>query len=342
MSKCWLVLCLLATSTAFAASFDCAKAKSPQEKAICASPDLSRADEQMAAAYTRALAATPSVMVEQVRADQRAWLNQLSVVCTPTKRHAGQNLVSCLLDDYEYRINQLQNLVLREPGVTFVWRSLFLNADDSDRGILRVWWPQAASDKTEWKRWNNAIEAAAQSLFTWKSGPQEWQSSWATFGDTVLTATIDTVNEQWIASTIEVGQDRDWHPLNGRIQFYWMLREGRELQAEDVFQRGTAWERELRKACAKSVHSLFSDGEGAPWGATLAYYWGEAQTESEVLSRITHNPRKYWQINQYGLTIDFLPYQEMCIGCGLDPITIPWHHLKPYLRASFVVPQEIR
>jgi uncharacterized protein YecT (DUF1311 family) len=239
MSKCWLVLCLLATSTAFAASLTGAKAKSPQEQAICASPDLSRADEQMAAAYTRALAETPSVMVEQVRTDQRAWLNHLALVCTPTARHAGQNLAGCLLGDYKFRISQLQNLVLRKQGVTFVWRSLFLhsgeNAPDGDLGILRVWWPQAASDKTEWERWNNAIEAAAQSLFTWKSGPQEWRSSWSGSGDTVLTATIDTVNEQWIASTIEVGQDRDWHPLTGRILFYWMLREGRELQRKTYF-----------------------------------------------------------------------------------------------------------
>jgi uncharacterized protein len=273
MGKCWLVLCLLASSGASAASFNCARAKSPQEKANCASPDLSNADEQMADAYARALSATPSVMVEQVRTDQRAWLNQLSLVCTPTKQHANENLIGCLLGDYQFRISQLQNLVLRKQGVTFVWRSLVLNngedADDNELGTLSVSWLQAASDKTEWKRWNNAIEAAAQNLFTWQSGPQEWQSSWATAGDTVLTATIDAVNDQWIATTIEVGQDRDWHPLNGRIQFYWMLREGRELQAEDAFQPGTAWERELRRACAKPVppgrHASLADSIRSPF-----------------------------------------------------------------------------
>lgn len=55
-----------------AASFDCAKARSPIEKAICATPELSRADEELAAAYRAALASFP--VPGFVRETQRAWL----------------------------------------------------------------------------------------------------------------------------------------------------------------------------------------------------------------------------------------------------------------------------
>jgi uncharacterized protein len=51
-------LLLLASGVAHAASFDCSKAKTPRGKAICGSPELSVADEQMAAAYKALLAAT--------------------------------------------------------------------------------------------------------------------------------------------------------------------------------------------------------------------------------------------------------------------------------------------
>ena len=62
MRKSWCVLLLLASGAAHAASFDCSKAKTPQEKAICGSPELSVADEQMAAAYKALLAAmTPEI-----------------------------------------------------------------------------------------------------------------------------------------------------------------------------------------------------------------------------------------------------------------------------------------
>ena len=55
----WLALALLMGGVAHAASFDCAKAKSPQEKAICSSPRLSAADDQLATAYKAWLSAVP-------------------------------------------------------------------------------------------------------------------------------------------------------------------------------------------------------------------------------------------------------------------------------------------
>jgi len=343
MDKYWLVLFLLVSSAASACSFDCAKAKAPEEKAICASPELCKADEQLAAAYADALSGTPPTMTDDVRADQRAWLNQLAVVCTPTRRHAGKDLTGCLLGDYKFRINQLQHLVLRKHGVTFVWRSLFLNnaeqAGDDDLGILSASWPEAASDETEWKRWNKAIEAAAQSAFTGDSRLQEWQDIWATGGDFVLTTTIDSANDQWIATTVEVAQDTDWHPIFDRFQFTWILRESRELHVDDVFKSGAGWQQKLQAACAKSVQALFADGGPETWNAHQADYFRGAKTESEVLNKITEDPRKYWLIGPDGLTIVFLPYGLVCDGCGLDPITIPWAELKPYLNATFVVPQ---
>jgi uncharacterized protein len=69
MRKICLVLLLLASGAAQAASFDCDKAKTPQEKAICASPGLSQADENMAAAYKDVLAAVPREITTEVRED---------------------------------------------------------------------------------------------------------------------------------------------------------------------------------------------------------------------------------------------------------------------------------
>ena len=61
MRKILLALALpfLVCALAHAASFDCTKAKTAQEKAICGTPALSAADDQMAAAYSAWLAAAP-------------------------------------------------------------------------------------------------------------------------------------------------------------------------------------------------------------------------------------------------------------------------------------------
>ena len=72
-----LILCmsLVSTSGLWAASFDCTKARSKVERAICSDPELGKLDEQLAVAYKSALAAHP--LPSYVRARQRDWLTSL-------------------------------------------------------------------------------------------------------------------------------------------------------------------------------------------------------------------------------------------------------------------------
>jgi uncharacterized protein len=57
--KYWLLLFGLATSHAHAASFDCARAASPDEHAVCSDPQLSQLDELVARAFGQAKLALP-------------------------------------------------------------------------------------------------------------------------------------------------------------------------------------------------------------------------------------------------------------------------------------------
>ena len=67
--RCFAVIALLTvlTSVSDAASFDCAKATSKNEKAICASPELSLLDEKLASFYkqTRSLAPSSDALKQQ-------------------------------------------------------------------------------------------------------------------------------------------------------------------------------------------------------------------------------------------------------------------------------------
>jgi uncharacterized protein len=71
MKRHLLLLALLPSLASHAASFDCTKAQSPDEKAICAHPELSRLDEEMAQAYAQALKGNNA---SGVKAAQRQWL----------------------------------------------------------------------------------------------------------------------------------------------------------------------------------------------------------------------------------------------------------------------------
>ena len=73
-------LSLLVFSTghrgAVAAGFDCKRAKSLVEKQICGVPELSRRDGEIAALYTKTLAALAQDGAASLREEQRGWLRE--------------------------------------------------------------------------------------------------------------------------------------------------------------------------------------------------------------------------------------------------------------------------
>ena len=91
----------LLAGSADAASFNCAKAKTPDEKAICANPALSDLDTQMAALFGVRMK-VPMLMGSRGTAgdEQVQWLQ--------TRGSCGAN-VACLTGVYKARINTINS-----------------------------------------------------------------------------------------------------------------------------------------------------------------------------------------------------------------------------------------
>ena len=103
------IMCVLVISgsvCARAASFDCTKAKSKIEKAICSDHNLSNLDEYLGRYYGGA-AETLKDGVACLKSDQRTWVK--------TKRDACGPKVGCLTNAYLGRLATLDGL---QPGVT--------------------------------------------------------------------------------------------------------------------------------------------------------------------------------------------------------------------------------
>jgi uncharacterized protein len=94
-------LLLAATLPASAASFDCSKAKTEVEKAVCADPQLSELDVQLANAWRGTLNAAKDPGLMRVR--QREW--------AASRDTCGEGeMKTCLADSYRDRISLLQKL----------------------------------------------------------------------------------------------------------------------------------------------------------------------------------------------------------------------------------------
>ena len=80
-------------------SFDCRKARSRDEKAICANPEIARLDSQMAKLYSKRRRSLRGAAGRKLTQSQRAWLGK--------RRACGSN-VSCLKSVFQERIRQLR------------------------------------------------------------------------------------------------------------------------------------------------------------------------------------------------------------------------------------------
>lgn len=101
MKYFYFILLLLVSNFTYSASFDCAKAKSSVEKAICSDTELGKLDEDLSKVYKDALKEHP--VENYVKTRQRAWLKTNSY-CDKSK------LVNCLKENYKKRINQLSGI----------------------------------------------------------------------------------------------------------------------------------------------------------------------------------------------------------------------------------------
>ncbi|MBB6189126.1 lysozyme inhibitor LprI family protein [Rhodanobacter sp. MP7CTX1] len=113
------ILLLAAASVAHAqvASFDCGKASTRAEKAVCASPALGAKDVTLAAYFQLLLRLKPSAagmayreFDDMLRSDQRQWLKA---------REACEADAACLDRAYDHRIDTLLKLFDANAGLTF-------------------------------------------------------------------------------------------------------------------------------------------------------------------------------------------------------------------------------
>jgi uncharacterized protein len=335
------------TAVAHAASFDCAKAQTAQEKAICASPELSKADDQMSAAYKAALAAAPAEFQNRIRDAQRAWIRRITLNCLPGNSY--RPLDECLRQAYETRTHALENTIVTAGGVKFIRLSVFFTVPDSpedaendkQRGASPVatfdaTWPQALSDSPEWRAWNAAVEDTARDLASQgKAGSDPtWKREWVDFMDTDLETTLGLVTPNLVTAAMS----NEWyghgaaHPNTNSLQLNWMLKQKRALQAEDVFRSGSGWQQVLYDRTDKYLHSVLDQDAGEDYQKFSAP--GEI---AATLHKILEAPQS-WTLDAKGITIVFQQYAVACRACTPEPFTVTWDSLKPILNPEFEIP----
>jgi uncharacterized protein len=94
MIRFFVLISLLLSTTAQAASFDCTKAGTTVEHMICDNPEISKLDDELAKEFQKASRVVSSVNQEQFKVNQRYWLKERNQCAD----------VACLREKYKERV----------------------------------------------------------------------------------------------------------------------------------------------------------------------------------------------------------------------------------------------
>lgn len=286
------VLRLLSTQ-ATAASFDCKKAVTWVEKTVCANPELSKLDEEMAKAYTDALKSLSPEGQKETKQYQKQWLKKIS-----NFSKKGIN------DQYEGRIKQLQQCLIKFPDRVF--RNVYVYSFKTNKSCSLaisgdLVYPQIENPRDEnEKTWNHILSKKVTDNFI--SG-EDCEQSHDNY-------TISFSNKHLISvkhSNFTYTEGAPMPAQAGAEGLSWLLKSRRELKVEDLFNEKADWRNKIRELAVQQM---------------------ENHEDSEELKHIIESPSS-WEISKDGL--GFLSFFNAA-GYGTDAfVVIRWETLKPYL-----------
>jgi uncharacterized protein YecT (DUF1311 family) len=341
------------------ASFDCSKARTSVEKAICSSPELSASDDKLAQAYRAALTKVPEAAM-LVREAQRKWLQFEEHKCRPTDEN--YHFAACLAEEWENRTWFLNQIVVRMGGVSFFFREIWLDkpcdeedlatglartspqshkSDDADSYngscAFKATWPEAISDSPRWKAWNKALLDEARRFQASQDHedriPNHWVhfagASWS-FDNFEVSVELNMVSPTLVVATINRSYTYA-HPAHHERAFNWLLKQGRELKQDNLFQPNSDWEAWMKKR----VSQIIKDYEITALEADPT----EAKEIAASAASVAVQSRN-WQVERKGLNLIFsqdeLPYLDAVM---MPDVTLPWSDLKSYLNPAFEIPR---
>jgi uncharacterized protein len=302
----------LVPAISFAASFDCVKAASPFEKTVCSDPEISKLDEDLAAAYGNALKALSKEGKQILRDGQRRWLHFVNDVCLKDKNGTGTS--SCMREVYEKRVNDLKTAAVRIGPFLFSRIDYFFpNKDDKfDQGQTsypRIDNPSSAAVK----KWNNIMAAYPDTDIRVPKPEAEGEEAYCEIGrNFVIRSATATVISAEITDSMYC--HRTPHGYSSTEDKIYILTPDVHLLTEtDLFSSDTGWKDFLTQRC----YDAFAESNA------------EGVIDRQIVEYVVTDPRT-WSLTNDGLIIT-TSHNDLCGACGSFETTISWSDLKPFL-----------
>lgn len=322
------LILLLAMPAAGAASFDCAKASTTFEQAICASAELSRQDEILAKAYATALGGLSKEAAAIVQKGQREWLGFAERACTddaqPRQDAYDEDGLSCLGQLFTTRIGWLEESRMRSGRRIYqVDRYLVMPDPEATEdswnkvAVKEYTSPRIDGEDAEALAFNALMKDAAAQFAVSSGTKAETDPASDTATDNQIRAVIEAITDRRISLSIN-----DWWFAHGAAHGnyaityrHFLTQASRELVASDLFS-GEDWKGPLKDLVLAELNRTI---EGGIWPESV-----------ELLDEVVADPQR-WNFSGQGLVVQFQPYEVTAYAAGAPTVTIPWTALQQYL-----------
>ena len=316
-----------------AASFDCAKASSPFEKAICANDALSAADDRLAKSYATAIGGLSGKALAGLREDQRAWLNFAQAACSPaakplTSGSYSETAQQCLVDVFDGRSTVLESSRMIN-GMRFYPRAHYAAMPDPNAGTEEdaPWavaqhelsYVQLDSDAPFARSFNAFVESQANALSDIAGGDGSQQ-------DVESDASSDTSNSIVVkavgGSQISLDVTTYWyghgaaHGNYGLTYLHYLRDEDRALEAKDIFA-GKRWKAALLDLTVEALEQEHGDNL--------------MLDDTQYIADAVADPTRWDLSDPYALIVQFQPYEVSAYAYGAPTARVSWEKLQPYL-----------
>jgi uncharacterized protein len=316
MIRIVILLMSVWTTAGFAASFDCSKARSSMEKAICGNSQLSQLDEELASVYKNARLKLSPTSNNILVTGQRSWLRFNSTYCF-IDTNAGlvpmPEATRCLIDAYQDRIKDLTKTgEILGPFKTFtaIDHHIRVTKEKEAVYIVKRTFTQVDDVTPEGKILNNYLSFKEKADLPDERGTESYD------------VTLKKISPDWLYKQVFSEIMTGAYPTSDTECGLFSVKQSRSLKISDIFE-GNAWRQVFATVTKK--HFLELAKKEKDFDVTMVSH--------AHLSAIKSSSPFTFCLTQKGIEIfGFLPH----VVRAYDGVTIEWHSLSqaltPYAR----------
>jgi len=314
---------VFASVNATAASFDCASPSvtRPADKFICANPQISTLDEQLALTFNQTKAQLSESASQAFIAGQRSWLGYWPRLCS--KDGKGRQFdkgegAQCLKEEYTRRIGELKIKLFEGMPLYTVARYSAVNPGPAVPDYARMVGHTLVYPQIETQALGADKVALANQVNAWISSIVRRAN--INFNDAEVETGFNVTLEKTsadIISALEVSYMNGFgaHPNGAASRSHFIKSKGRVMNASDIF-KSNEWinpiGQEVLRGLRKSV--------------------GDMMLVNSVkdFAPIMTKPQS-WHFTKDGLVFEFNPYDVAAYAAGAPEQKVSWQTLTPYL-----------